>query len=135
MLHWKRYAVFPVPTLPDLLQQACFSVQQQLSMRKGRLSLAYGMYRGQELPKWSQNTLLSHAGDPRRIKQLSELEAGDTGDLLWDAMQHQLLTTGLFLLPPPPPGPVFTAFALVHFLFAVLDVLPATCQREVFLDS
>ncbi len=48
----------------------------------------------QAVPRWSRNTLERHAGDPRPLMSLAQLEAGATGDALWDAMQQQLVLTG-----------------------------------------
>ena len=56
----------------------------------------------QALPQWSQQALQQHAGDPREVKSLSQLEDGQTGDSIWDAMQHQLKTHGAALLCPQP---------------------------------
>jgi len=47
------------------------------------------------LPAWAYQTLADHRGDRREhVFSLEELEAGVTGDELWDASQHQLLRTG-----------------------------------------
>jgi deoxyribodipyrimidine photolyase len=54
----------------------------------------------QELPKWAQQTLKRHAHDPRVLKSQKEIEQATTGDLLWDAMQHQLVTTGWDIFNP-----------------------------------
>jgi hypothetical protein len=48
----------------------------------------------QALPKWAQETLARHSSDSREVKSMQELEEGRTGDAIWDAMQHQLKTTG-----------------------------------------
>ena len=48
----------------------------------------------QVLPKWAQKTLRAHQGDRREIKSQQQLEQGTTGDEIWDALQHQLNTTG-----------------------------------------
>ena len=48
----------------------------------------------QVLPTWSQTTLKKHQGDKRDIKTLQQLEKGETGDEIWDALQHQLNQTG-----------------------------------------
>lgn len=55
----------------------------------------------QALPNWAQQTLQRHAGDARELKTMAQLEAGTTGDAIWDAMQHQLNVTGegVFLVP------------------------------------
>ncbi|KAK9817818.1 hypothetical protein WJX72_002689 [[Myrmecia] bisecta] len=64
------------------------------------LAFAFCFFRWPELEslkavsKWAQTTLLKHAKDPRSLKTQEELEVGRTGDALWDAMQHQLATTG-----------------------------------------
>lgn len=47
------------------------------------------------LPQWAQDTLAAHAGDERDVKTLEQLEKGATGDQGWDAMQHQLVLTGV----------------------------------------
>ncbi|CAL8462237.1 g1768 [Coccomyxa elongata] len=48
----------------------------------------------QALPQWAQQTLARHSGDAREVKTMQQLEQGTTGDHIWDAMQHQLNTTG-----------------------------------------
>jgi len=49
----------------------------------------------ESLPMWAQRTLAKHAGDPRPYKYtLTELEAADTHDPLWNAAQTQLVTEG-----------------------------------------
>ena len=48
----------------------------------------------QILPTWSQRTLTAHKHDKREIKSQEQLEKGTTGDEIWDALQHQLYTTG-----------------------------------------
>ncbi len=49
---------------------------------------------GQAVPRWARATLERHAADPRPRMSLAQLEAGGTGDALWDAMQRQLVLTG-----------------------------------------
>ncbi len=49
---------------------------------------------GQALPQWAQQTLARHSSDAREVKSMEQLEQGQTGDAIWDAMQHQLKTTG-----------------------------------------
>ena len=58
----------------------------------------------QALPQWSQQALQQHAGDAREIKSLEQLESGTTGDVIWDAMQHQLKTYGAALAVDYPTG-------------------------------
>ena len=48
----------------------------------------------QALPDWSVKTLRGHASDQRDVKSIEQLEMGETGDLIWDALQHQLNVTG-----------------------------------------
>ena len=48
----------------------------------------------QALPDWSVKTLRGHASDQRDVKSVEQLERGETGDLIWDALQHQLNVTG-----------------------------------------
>lgn len=48
----------------------------------------------QVLPTWSQKTLTAHRGDKRDIKTIQQLEEGNTGDEIWDALQYQLNHTG-----------------------------------------
>ena len=52
------------------------------------------LYPVQALPQWAQAALQQHEGDAREIKTLEQLESGTTGDAIWDAMQHQLMTNG-----------------------------------------
>jgi len=48
------------------------------------------------LPTWAQATLAAHAGDPRpHLYSPEEFEAARTHDDLWNAIQAELLTTGL----------------------------------------
>lgn len=48
------------------------------------------------LPAWVQRTMADHFGDPRpALYDLEELEAGRTGDRLWNAAQHELVTQGI----------------------------------------
>jgi deoxyribodipyrimidine photo-lyase len=47
------------------------------------------------LPDWARRTLGDHRADPREaLFRLEELEAGTTGDELWDASQHEMVKTG-----------------------------------------
>jgi len=48
------------------------------------------------LPDWIQRTMAEHVNDPRpMLYDLATLEAGETGDALWNAAQRQLVRTGL----------------------------------------
>lgn len=48
------------------------------------------------LPAWVQRTMDEHVTDPRPASYtLEELEAGRTGDRLWNASQHELVTSGI----------------------------------------
>ncbi len=47
------------------------------------------------LPEWSRRTLEKHADDPREhLHTLEELEAGETVDDLWNAMQKEMVVQG-----------------------------------------
>jgi len=47
------------------------------------------------LPDWSRRTLAAHAKDPRpNLYSLAELEAGRTGDPIWNASQMELVREG-----------------------------------------
>jgi len=47
------------------------------------------------LPEWSRRTLEKHAKDPREpLYSLQELEAGETADDLWNAMQKEMVSQG-----------------------------------------
>jgi len=49
------------------------------------------------LPDWARKTLAEHAADERRkTYSARELEAGETGDELWNAAQLELVLTGTF---------------------------------------
>ena len=74
------------------------------SEKTSRLACEVARHLGaaQALPQWSQQALQQHAGDPREVKSLSQLEDGQTGDSIWDAMQHQLKTHGAALSCPQP---------------------------------
>ena len=52
----------------------------------------------QALPQWSQQALQQHMSDAREVKTLEQLENGETGDPIWDAMQHQLKIYGTVAL-------------------------------------
>ena len=46
-------------------------------------------------PDWARRTLARHARDPReRLYPLAALEAGATGDRLWNAAQREMVATG-----------------------------------------
>jgi len=48
------------------------------------------------LPSWARASLLKHAQDPRPYTyDLATLDAGLTHDRVWNAAQHELVTTGL----------------------------------------
>lgn len=48
------------------------------------------------LPDWVQRTMAEHVNDPRpALYDLEELETGHTGDRLWNASQHELVTQGI----------------------------------------
>jgi deoxyribodipyrimidine photo-lyase len=48
------------------------------------------------LPDWVQRTMAEHVADPRPVLyDFETLEAGETGDELWNAAQRQLVRTGL----------------------------------------
>jgi len=47
------------------------------------------------LPEWSRRTLEKHAKDPREpLYSFKELEAGETEDDLWNAMQKEMVSQG-----------------------------------------
>jgi deoxyribodipyrimidine photo-lyase len=51
--------------------------------------------RWESLPEWARATLGRHAGDPRpEIYTPEDFEAGQTGDMLWNAAQGQLVGEG-----------------------------------------
>ena len=43
---------------------------------------------------WARQSLLEHAGDPRRRYSLEQLERAETGDDLWNAAQREMVETG-----------------------------------------
>ena len=48
------------------------------------------------LPDWVQRTMAEHANDPRpQLYDLEDLEGALTGDRLWNASQHELVTQGI----------------------------------------
>ena len=48
------------------------------------------------LPDWVQRTMAEHLHDPRPQRyDLEELESASTGDRLWNASQHELVTQGI----------------------------------------
>lgn len=48
------------------------------------------------LPAWVQRTMEEHARDPRpHLYDLEELEGAHTGDRLWNASQHELVSQGI----------------------------------------
>ena len=47
------------------------------------------------LPAWAKATMDKHAADPRPAQfSAAQIEAGETGDVLWNATQHELIKTG-----------------------------------------
>jgi deoxyribodipyrimidine photo-lyase len=46
------------------------------------------------LPDWARASLEKHASDPRRVYDLDTLDAGRTGDRVWNAAQRELRTEG-----------------------------------------
>jgi hypothetical protein len=48
----------------------------------------------QALPKWAQKTLLEHASDERECVDHERLDAGQSGDALWDLAQRSLRRHG-----------------------------------------
>jgi deoxyribodipyrimidine photo-lyase len=43
---------------------------------------------------WARQSVLEHAGDPRRRYTLEQLERAETGDDLWNAAQREMVETG-----------------------------------------
>jgi deoxyribodipyrimidine photo-lyase len=43
---------------------------------------------------WARQSLMEHAGDPRRRYSLEQLERAETGDDLWNAAQREMVDTG-----------------------------------------
>jgi deoxyribodipyrimidine photo-lyase len=43
---------------------------------------------------WARKTLVEHTGDSRLRYSKAEMERGETGDDLWNAAQHQMVSTG-----------------------------------------
>jgi hypothetical protein len=74
----------PAPELEKLLSN---EEQQQAGNLLGPLAA---------IPKWARDTLISHAADLRPArKSAQQLERGTTGEAVWDAMQRQLVRTGV----------------------------------------
>ena len=57
--------------------------------------IAWTMSALQVIPAWAQKTLTAHNGDKRELKSLEQMEKGETGDAIWDALQYQLNVTGI----------------------------------------
>ncbi len=68
-------------------------VRRELSDNFCYYNPLYDSYDG--LPEWSRRTLEKHAGDRREHQySMEELEGGETGDDLWNAMQVELTSHG-----------------------------------------
>jgi deoxyribodipyrimidine photo-lyase len=67
--------------------------QRELAINYCLREPAYDAWEG--LPDWGQRTLLEHLEDPRpAIYTPEHLEAGETGDALWNAAQRQMVDQG-----------------------------------------
>lgn len=67
--------------------------QRELAINFCLREPAYDAWEG--LPEWGQRTLLEHVGDPRpAVYPPVQLEAGETGDALWNAAQRQMVYQG-----------------------------------------
>jgi deoxyribodipyrimidine photo-lyase len=67
--------------------------QRELAINFCLREPAYDAWEG--LPDWGQRTLVEHLGDPRPATySLENLEAGNTGDALWNAAQRQMVHQG-----------------------------------------
>jgi deoxyribodipyrimidine photo-lyase len=67
--------------------------QRELAINFCLREPAYDAWEG--FPDWGQRTLLEHLEDPRPVIYTPEqLEAGETGDALWNAAQRQMVHQG-----------------------------------------
>ena len=83
----------------DATQECIDSLLEELIVRR-ELSINFVSWnpnydRIQGCPEWGLKTLAKHASDPRPVLYSAErLEAGDTGDPLWNASQKEMVLTG-----------------------------------------
>ncbi len=67
--------------------------QRELAVNFALRDPHYDDYLG--LPDWGRKTLAEHAADPRPVRyRRAELEAGTTGDRLWNVAQRQMVAEG-----------------------------------------
>jgi deoxyribodipyrimidine photo-lyase len=79
------------PTLQAFLDELV--TQRDLAANHALRNPRFDRYEG--LPEWGLATLATHAADPRPILYPeSVLEAGETGDRLWNAAQRQMVFEG-----------------------------------------
>jgi deoxyribodipyrimidine photo-lyase len=68
-------------------------VRRELAINYVRYNDAYDRLDGCE--RWARQTLRQHRFDPRpHVYSAGQFEAGETHDPLWNAAQHQMVTTG-----------------------------------------
>ena len=86
----------PVSGAPDANVAAFLDeliTQRELSVNFALRNPAYDGFLG--LPDWGRKTLSAHAADPRPTRySRARLEAGETGDRLWNAAQRQMVAEG-----------------------------------------
>ena len=50
----------------------------------------------ESLPQWARDTIAAHSSERRRLYDFDTLDAGSTGDPVWNAAQRQLKSEGWF---------------------------------------
>lgn len=69
-------------------------VRRELAANMVRYNPGYDCYES-VVPRWSQETLAQHVGDPRPARYTrAELESGQTDDPYWNAAQQEMVCTG-----------------------------------------
>ncbi|MGC8740548.1 MAG: deoxyribodipyrimidine photo-lyase [Candidatus Sumerlaeaceae bacterium] len=88
---WRVAALSPSLSRDAFLEQLI--VRRELSLNFVTFNSAYDSY--DCLPEWAKATLETHAKDRRLyVYSCEEFEKGQTHDPMWNACQHELVTTG-----------------------------------------
>lgn len=81
----------PAAAVPVYLEQLL--VRRELSMNFVHYNPGYDHYE-QAVPGWARKTLFEHAGDPRTVYSIGQLEASETADSYWNAAMQEMVVTG-----------------------------------------
>ena len=92
IVHAVERANAPKPAKDAFLEEVI--VRRELSFNLTRHNPNYDSLKA--LPDWALQTMRDHADDPRpELQEEETIEAGETYDELWNAVQRELVTTGL----------------------------------------